>query len=157
MLKLLKSRSMFGTTRTGKIQNLVMKRSYSCLCSTTLNEQRKAIRKRVFTKRKKWQHVRPNNQDTAAFLGAASASTWWNGNSNDPQGHWDVVADILKCHTANPIFRSSRDIIAWGVEEGGRHSQFQGIVDNKKLLAFTILASNCLCIYNRIYQWYEID
>ena len=40
---------------------------YSCLCSTTMNGQRKAIQKLVCTMPKMWQHLRPNcSMDTGA-------------------------------------------------------------------------------------------
>ena len=46
---------------TGKIQNPLLGGSYSCLCSTTLDRQRKAIEKLVGTMPKKWQHWRPTS------------------------------------------------------------------------------------------------
>ena len=70
VLPLLTSRSIFRGIWTGKIQNLLMRWSCSCLCSMTLDGHRKALQKHDCTVPKKWQHLRPNSsQDAGASWG----------------------------------------------------------------------------------------
>ena len=62
------------------------------------------------------------------FLALASESTWWNGNSNEPQRKWDTVAvqivDLFKCHTSHWDISSDRAIIAWTVGEKRKQLPF---------------------------------
>ena len=113
-----------------------------------------------------------NAKEVAAFathvepgtLGPALENTWRTGNSNEPQGKLDIVAlrmgGIFKCHTFNPLYMyisSNKAAVAWKEEERRNKLQFHGTCDNKKRLINTIVASNLLCIYNRICHWYEIE
>ena len=76
--------------------------------------------------KKRWQHFKPRHW---YFLRPASENMWWNGNSNEPQGKWDVVAlqmvDMFKRRTSHPIFPATeRAIDAWTVEERRKQLTF---------------------------------
>ena len=94
------------------------------------------------------------------FVEPKSENSWWNGNSNEPQGKWDTVAlqvvDKFKCHASHPIFPAG-PLSLGQLRKGGSNFHFQGTSDNKKPLIKTTLASNWWCIYNPICQWYEIE
>ena len=126
-----KSRNVLRNTWTGNLKNLLMRGSYSCLCSTTLNGQRKEIPKLVCTMPKKWQHLRPNSS----------------------QDHWHVQVSYFP-----PDVSSDRAmIVLTDGERWGSYYHFQDTLENNKILISTILASKLFCIYNRIWQWYETE
>ena len=84
LLRPFKSRSILKKTWTCKLQNLLMRESFSYLCSTTLNGQWKAIQKPVCPTPSKWQHLRPNSsQDTGASCGPRQKRRRVTGNSNE--------------------------------------------------------------------------
>ena len=95
------------------------------------------------------------------FLGPASENTWWNANSNESQGTWNIIkllmVDMFECHTSHPIFPATEPLFAWTVEERKEHLPFQSTFDNKKILIKTVLSSNVFCIYNRMCQWYDTE
>ena len=66
-----------------------MRESYSCLCSTTLSGQRKAIQKFVCIMLKKWQRLRPNSsQDTGASWGPRQKIRDGTKNPTNLQDSW---------------------------------------------------------------------
>ena len=86
--------------------------SSSCLCSTTLDGQRKARQKLVCTMPQKWQHLRPiSSQDTGASWGPRQKIRGGTEMFNEHQRTLDVVAwqlvDIFKCHTSHPTFQTT--------------------------------------------------
>ena len=89
------------------------------------------------------------------FLVLVSDKTWWNGNSNAPQGQRDSIAlqmvDIFKCHTSHPL--SLRQVM-----KGGADYHFQGTMwEQEEILIKTVLAGNFLCIYSCCCQWYDTE
>ena len=64
----------------------------------------------------------------------ASENRWWNGNSNEPQGQWPVVAlqvlDIFTCHTSHPIFPATEPLSHGQLRKGGSNYRFKGTFDN---------------------------
>ena len=65
------------------------------------------------------------------------------------------MVDLFKCHTSHPIFPATELLSLWQLRNGGSGYHFQGTFDNKKILIKTLLATNFLCIFNRICQLYE--
>ena len=105
VLSLLTSRGMFRKIWTGELQNLLMRGSSSCLCSTTLHG--KAIQKLVCTMpSQNWQHLRPNSSQEirSGVLPGTRVRKY-------------VVARFSSVILSHPIFSSDRAIIAWTVEE----------------------------------------
>ena len=124
VLQPLTSRSIFRHSWMGKIHCISVNESYSCIkevaaFATTF--------KLVY-----WCSLEP-----------ASENTWWNGNSNEPPGKWDIVADCWNIQASYfpPDISSERAIIAW--------------TKNNKILIKTLLASNLPCIYSRVCQLHE--
>ena len=108
-----------------------------CLCSTSLQGQRKAIQKLVCTMPNQWQ-LKPGHW---CFLEPTSETTW-NGKSNELEKNnvlshcrWNPVS-----HFPPDIYKG-RAIIAWTAKKRS--------FENKELLINTILASNLQNVYNR--------
>ena len=95
-----------------------MKGSCSRQCSTTWNGQTKATRTSIGINPEKRQHLRQKIQPGHwCFFGPASERTWWNANSNEPQGQWDTVSlqmvVMFKCHTSHPVFPATEPLYQW--------------------------------------------
>ena len=118
-----------------------MNGSYSCPCSTTLNGQRKAAQKLGC--------MRPNSsQDTGAswsprqkVRGGTEIPTSLKDNVILPHCRWVTYSSVTLLTRHFP----TEPFIACTVEE------------RRNKLPNTTLASNSLCIYHRICQWYETD
>ena len=67
------------------------------------------------------------------------------------------MVDIFKCYTCHPIYTATESLLLGPLRKGGSNHHFQGTIDNKKILIKTVLASNLLCIYNRICHWDETE
>ena len=151
VLLLFKSRDISGNTWTGKLQNLYVQRRWM---------EKECPYRNLFA-----QCQRSGSNSATQFCNRIQARTlvlpWarvintrWNGNYNDPMPKWDIIAlqlvDILKCHTARPIFPA---IEPHRLDRWGKISHLQRALDNTKILNKTTLASNLRCISNRIRQW----
>ena len=97
-------------TCMGKLQNLSMRWSYSCLCSRTLNNKGGKYRNFFLHSAKEVASFQLKSSQDGCFLGIASEDTWRHGISNEHQGNWDVVAlqmfYVFKCQTSFPWYPS---------------------------------------------------
>ena len=135
----IQNQEAFKNTWTGKLQNLSMRGSYACLCSTTLDGQRKAKQKLVCTMPQKWQQLRPNSsQDTGASW---SSRQKIRGGKQLPTKLKD---NGILSHTSHPIFPATEPLSHGQLNNGWRNYFFQGKVK-------TMMASNLWCIFNRIW------
>ena len=132
-------------TRTGKLQNLSMKGSDSCLCSTALNGQGKAEQKPVCILH--GTHLKPGHW---CFLEPARVRKYVvdrNFQRTSRNMRFYRVADGSHVQVSDFTSNISSDtaILAW---KGGRNYRPQGAYENKKLRlkTMTMLASNLPCI-----------
>ena len=76
------------------------------------------------------------------FQWPASKNTWWNANSNEPQGKYDIVAlqivDVFSCHTSPPpplpIFPATAPWSLGQLRKGGRNYHFPRHIRQHKIL-----------------------
>ena len=89
-----------------------------------------------------------------ASLVPASENTWRNGNSNEPQGHWDMLGmqmvDLLSVtlHIQYLHWQRHHRLDDWGKEE-----ETTTCTVHTRTRRF----SSIPCIYNRICQWYDTE
>ena len=106
--------------------------SYSCLCSSTLNGQRKAIQKLVCTMPKRWQHLRPNSsQDTSVSW---SPRQKMRGGTQNPT-NFKENENILKCHTSHPIFPATEPLSLGQLRRGNNKLPLPGYIRKQDRLS----------------------
>ena len=67
------------------------------------------------------------------------------------------MVDIFMCHTSHPTFPAGESLSRGQLTKGWRNYHSQSTFENKKLLIETKMASNLLCMHNRICQRYETE